>query len=88
MNNSQPQRKSVLARIFSLEWVMAAFGLFSLGSGLLEGELMPVFWGVMILAGLAILLVVRRRDWQKHWEGLERQNSSPCRRDDSEPPPP
>jgi low temperature requirement protein LtrA len=67
---------------------MAAFGLFSLGSGLLEGELMPVFWGVMILAGLGILLLVRRRDWQQHWDDLERQKSPPPRRDDAGPPPP
>ncbi len=39
--------------IFSLEGAMAAFGLYSLGSGLWHGDLMPVFWGVTILVGLA-----------------------------------
>jgi hypothetical protein len=85
MNDSQTQRKPPIARILSLEGALAAFGLFSLGSGLLQGELMSVFWGVMILAGLGILVVVRRHDWKQHWESLEQQRpASPP--SDREPP--
>ncbi len=54
---------------------MAAFGLYSLASGLLvtEGEeaATQIFWGIMILCGLVLLVAVRRRDWKKHWEEME-----------------
>lgn len=63
--------RPLLARIFSLEGAMAAFGLYSLGTGLYYGETLWIFWGVMILAGLGLLMLVRRRDWQKHWEEME-----------------
>jgi uncharacterized membrane protein len=75
MNDSQ-QRKPLLARVISLEGAMALFALFSLGSGVLKGELMPVFWGIIILAGLVILVLVRRHDWKRHWEMMEQQRST------------
>ena len=71
MAESQPQRRPRRWRILSLEGALAAFGLFSLGSGLWQGELMPAFWGVTVLTGLVILVAVRRRDWQKHWQDVE-----------------
>jgi len=64
-------KRPLLARIISLEGAMAAFGLYSLVTGLLDGQDLQIFWGVMILAGIGILIVVRRRDWQKHWEEME-----------------
>lgn len=73
MNERPRHRKPLIARLLSLEGVMAVFGLFSLGSGLLQEKLMSVFWGVVILAGLGILVVVRRHDWKQHWESLEQQ---------------
>ena len=75
MSSSKPQGKSLAARIFSLEGLLAAFGLFSLGSGVWHGELVPVFWGATILIGLLALVAVRRRDWQKHWQELDSQRS-------------
>lgn len=71
MNEPQPPHQPRRWRLFSLEGALAAFGLFSLGSGLWQGALMPAFWGVTILAGLVILVAVRRRDWQKHWQDVE-----------------
>ena len=68
--NDKPKR-SLLARILSLEVTMAAFGLYSMVAGFMEGEVLQIFWGVIILAGLCILIAVRRRDWKKHWEGME-----------------
>lgn len=68
-------RKSLLSRIVSLETAMALFACYSLISGLVfsEGEeaATQIFWGIMILCGLGVLVVVRRRDWKKHWEGME-----------------
>ena len=71
MNEPQPPHQPRRWRMFSLEGALAAFGLFSLGSGLWQGELMPAFWGVTVLTGLVILVAVRRRDWQKHWQDVE-----------------
>jgi low temperature requirement protein LtrA len=75
MTEPHPPHQPRRWRIFSLEGALAAFGLFSLGSGLWQGELMPAFWGVTILTGLVILVAVRRRDWQKHWQELEKPHS-------------
>ena len=71
MTEPHPPHQPRRWRIFSLEGALAAFGLFSLGSGLWQGALMPAFWGVTILTGLVILVAVRRRDWQKHWQDVE-----------------
>ena len=58
---------------------MAAFGLYSLATGLMEGQELQIFWGVMILVGLVILIAVRRRDWQKHWQEMEAAMSARSR---------
>jgi hypothetical protein len=87
MTDNQKRSKPLLARIFSLEGAMAAFAFYSLGSGLLQGELMSVFWGVIILVGLGILVAVRRRDWKQHWDALEQQHSA-SRPSDRTPPEP
>ena len=73
-------KKSLLARLISLEGAMAAFGLYSLASGLMvmEGEeaATQIFWGIMILSGLCVLLAVRRRDWKKHWAEMEAETAA------------
>ena len=71
MSTPRQTKRPLLARIISLEGAMAAFGLYSLVTGLLDGQDLQIFWGVIILAGIGILIVVRRRDWQKHWEEME-----------------
>ena len=71
MNTPRQTKRPLMARIISLEGAMAAFGLYSLVTGLMDGQELQVFWGVMILAGLCLLIAVRRRDWQKHWEEME-----------------
>ena len=71
MGTNDKSKRSLLTRIISLEGAMAAFGLYSLVAGFMEGEVLQIFWGVTILAGLCILIAVRRRDWKKHWEGME-----------------
>ena len=73
MAEPQPPHHPRRWRILSLEGALAAFGLFALGSGLWQGELMPAFWGMTVLTGLVILVVVRRRDWQKHWQDVEKR---------------
>ncbi len=85
MSTAGIKRRPLLVRVISLEGAMAAFGLYSLGSGLWHGEPMPIFWGVTILVGLAVLVAVRRRDWQKHWQSPEEQ---PPARPPQDPGPP
>ncbi len=86
MNPLQPQRKPWPLRMISLEGGLAAFGLYSLGSGAYRGEWTSIFWGTIILIGLVILVTVRRRDWKSHWESLERQRKSQSSHEESEPP--
>lgn len=55
-----------------MEGLFGAFALFSLSTGIWRGELTQIFWGLVILAGLVILIAVRRRDWKQHWSAMER----------------
>lgn len=71
-------------KIISLESLFGLFGLFSLTAGLVRGDIMPVFWGTAILVGLVLLAMVRRRDWQKHWEELD--SRQPPQAASDEPP--
>ncbi len=86
MSNFHRQNTSRLARIVSLEGGLAAFGLYALGSGVYRGEWTSIFWGVAILIGLGILVLVRRRDWKAHWETVEKPRKSHTPGDESEPP--
>jgi hypothetical protein len=71
VNTPRQTDRPLFARIISMEGAMTSFGLYSLVTGLIDGQDLQIFWGVMILAGLGILIAVRRRDWQKHWEEME-----------------
>lgn len=71
MTTDEKPKRSLLSRIISLEGAMAAFGLYSLVTGLRDGQELQIFWGVMILGGLCVLVAVRSRDWKKHWEEVE-----------------
>lgn len=65
------QQKSIIDRIISMETLILAAGLFSLGSGYYTGEPMQYFWGGMIICGSIVLHFVRKKDWKKHWEEQE-----------------
>lgn len=86
MTTNERNGRSLLARIFSLEGALAAFGLYSLASGVHNDELLWIFWGVMILVGLGVLVLVRRRDWKKHWEELEAEAAARALRSQAKPP--
>jgi hypothetical protein len=78
-STAEKPKRSLLARIISLEGAMAAFGIYSLYSGLQGGETLQIFWGVMILGGLCLLIAVRRRDWKKHWAEVEAETAARLR---------
>ncbi len=86
MTTTDQTGRPLLARIFSLEGAMAAFGLYSLGSGLQSDEPLWIFWGVMILVGLGVLMLVRRRDWKQHWAELEAEAAARALRNSPKPP--
>lgn len=57
-----------------LEGVILAFAIFALWNGFNRGDIMSIFWGGLIALGLVALYFVRRKDWAKHWEEMERRN--------------
>ena len=71
MGNKENQEISVLGRLFSLEMFLFLMGIVCLVSGIVTGELLQLFWGVMISVGSVILHFVRKKDWKKHWEEQE-----------------
>lgn len=70
--DKQNQEVSVIGRLFSMQTLLFIMGVFSLVSGILTGEMIQMFWGVMIIGGSIILYFVRKKDWKKHWEEQER----------------
>ena len=85
MNTTDRPRRPLLARLISLEGAMAAFGIYSLSTGLWHGEEIWIFWGIMILTGLCLLALVRRRDWKKHWEEMDAIAAARLRAKSGEP---
>lgn len=57
-----------------LEAGILAFSLFALWNGFIRNDMLSLFWGGIIVAGLVALFFVRRKDWTKHWEEMERKN--------------
>ena len=71
MAENEKQKKSLFEKIFSMETLIFAAGVFSLGSGFYTGETLQYFWGGMIITGSIALHFVRKKDWKKHWEEQE-----------------
>jgi uncharacterized membrane protein HdeD (DUF308 family) len=71
--NKEKQEISIIGRLFSLEALLLLMGLLSLISGIATGQVMSIFWGVMIIGGSIILHFVRKKDWKKHWEEMEQE---------------
>jgi len=64
---------SLIGKIFCMETLIFLMGCLSLVYGIANGKGMSIFWGVTILLGFLALRQVRKRDWKKHWEDLERE---------------
>lgn len=76
-NDKQRQEVSLIGRILSMEALLMLMGTISLVYGIIQGELMNIFWGVVIIPGVLILIRVRRKDWKKHWEELQQGQRAP-----------
>lgn len=70
---SNEEGKSLFQRLFAAENLLCLAGLFVAIGGQLDGlKLMPIFYGVCIVAGSFALRLVRKKDWEKHWAEQER----------------
>jgi hypothetical protein len=70
-NEKQRQESSLIGRILSIEAFLLLMGVASLIYGIVNGAMMNIFWGVVIVPGVFLLLKVRKKDWKKHWEDME-----------------
>jgi len=71
MDDKEKQEISLIGRLLSMEALLILMGIVSLGYGIMEAQVMSIFWGVMILVGAVVLAFVRKKDWKKHWEEME-----------------
>ncbi len=69
--DKEKQEISLIGRLFCIEALLLLMGIVSLVSGLITGEAVQLFWGVMIIGGSITLYFVRKKDWKKHWEEKE-----------------
>jgi len=74
--DKEKQEISLIGRLFCIEALLLLMGIVSLVSGLITGQEVQLFWGVMIIGGSITLYFVRKKDWKKHWEEKERCRGS------------
>lgn len=71
MDQKEKQEISLIGRLLSMEVLLVLMGIVSLGYGIVNAQVMSIFWGVVILVGAVLLSFVRKKDWKKHWEEME-----------------
>jgi hypothetical protein len=74
--NKEIQEASLVGRILSMEALLLVMGIASLAYGIINGVIISIFWGVLIVPGVFILHKVRRKDWAKHWQELEAEQKA------------
>jgi len=85
--DKQRQEISLIGRIFSIEMLLLVMGVASLIYGIVNGQTMNIFWGIVIIPGVFILLQVRKKDWTKHWQEMEAEHKAREARNKPTPPP-
>lgn len=75
-NDKQRQESSLIGRILSMEALLLLMGVVSLIYGIVNGEAMNIFFGIIIIPGVFILVKVRKKDWKKHWEEMEAEQKA------------
>jgi hypothetical protein len=86
-NDKQRQKVSLIGRILSIEMLLLVMGVASLIYGIVNGQTMNIFWGIVIVPGVFILIKVRKKDWTKHWQELEAEHKAREARFNKVPPP-
>ncbi|MDO9069159.1 MAG: hypothetical protein Q7W05_11965 [Deltaproteobacteria bacterium] len=74
--NKEVQEASLIGRILSIEALLLVMGIASLAYGIINGVMISIFWGVIIVPGVIILHKVRKKDWTKHWQEMEAQQKA------------
>jgi hypothetical protein len=74
--NKARQEVSLIGRILSMEALLLLMGILSLVYGIVNGEWVNIFFGLMIIPGVFILVKVRKKDWKKHWEDMEAEQKA------------
>ena len=85
--DKQRQEVSLIGRILSIEMLLLVMGVASLIYGIVNGQTMNIFWGIVIIPGVFILMKVRKKDWTKHWQEMEAEQRSREKRNKPSPPP-
>lgn len=75
-SGKERQEISLVGRILSLETMLLMMGVASLVYGIVNGVETSILWGIVIIPGVFILMKVRRKDWQKHWQDLEAEQKA------------
>jgi len=87
-SNKERQEISLVGRILSLETMLLLMGVVSLIYGIVKGVETSILWGIVIIPGVFILMKVRKKDWQKHWQDLEAEQKARNGHKDLPPDPP
>jgi len=77
-HNVEKEREelSIIGRILSLEAVLFLMGCVSLLYGIMNGAESNIFFGIVIIPGVFLLAKVRKKDWKKHWDELEKEQQA------------
>lgn len=70
------QKASLIGRILSIEAFLLLMGIASLAYGIANDVTMNIFWGCVIIPGVFVLYLVRKKDWTKHWQELEAEQKA------------
>lgn len=65
------QKASLIGQILSMETFLLLMGIASLTYGIINELSMNIFWGCVIIPGVVILHIIRKKDWTKHWQEME-----------------
>ncbi len=67
------EKKSLASFIFSAPFLLGFIGVACIIYGVADGfRVMQFFFGICIVAGSFMLHAIRKKDWNAHWEDLER----------------
>ena len=69
------QKASLVGRILSIEAFLMLMGIASLVYGIVNNVTMNIFWAIVIIPGVFVLHKVRKKDWTKHWQEMEAEQS-------------
>ena len=85
--DKQRQEVSLIGRILLIEMLLLVMGVASLIYGIVNDQIINIFWGVVIIPGVFILIKVRKKDWTKHWQEMEAEQKAREARNKPAPPP-